>query len=171
VTPSRMIIFGAAGVIAVLALALALWPIEGGSAVAVERPATTLSLGPVALVGDARARADRLGSRFQIGGAIVAQSDATAEQPPRVVGLVRAGRRAFAYVDGAEGPRRLTIGATYGGWRLVGVSGNAATFDTGGRREIVRLFQEADLERSSGKPAIGTAPSIDPIQPPTIPDP
>lgn len=160
-----MIIFGAAGVMVVLALALALWPIEGGSAASVERPAATRPLKPVALVGEARARADRLGSRFQIGGAIVAQAETAAEQPPRVVGLVRAGRRALAYVDGAEGPRRLLIGATYAGWRLVAVSGNAATFDTGGRRVTVRLFQRTD----GRGPDAGSGP--DETGPPIAPPP
>lgn len=154
-TPQRTIIFGATGAMAVLALALALWPIDEGEAV--EESAAARPLKPVALVGEARARADRLGSRFQIGGAIVAQSETAAEQPPRVVGLVRTGRRALAYVDGAEGPRRLPIGATYGGWRLVAVSGNAATFDTGDRRATVRLFQGTDGGGRDARPGPGEA--------------
>jgi hypothetical protein len=162
VTPQRMFIFGAAGLMVVSALPLALWPIEDGSAASVERPDAARPLKPVALVGEARARADRLGSRFQIGGAIVAQSEAAAEQPPRVVGLVRTGRRALAYIDGAEGARRLPIGATYGGWRLVAVSGNAATFDIGGRRVTVRLFQRAEGpgpgSEEAGAPIAPTSP-------------
>lgn len=162
-TPQRMIIFGAAGVMAVLALTLAVWPIDEGASA--EPSAAPRPFKPAALMGEARTRAEKLGSRFQIGGAIIAQSEAAAEQPPRVVGLVRTGRRALAYVDGAEGARRLPIGATYGGWRLVAVSGNAATFDAGGRRVTVRLFQRAGAPGSTDSAPRRTDMSVEPGEP------
>lgn len=88
---------------------------DGGAPDLATRDVAPRQVQPVALTGEARAMADQLENRFRIGGVIVAHAEAAGDQPLRVVGLLRTGRRTLAYVNSAEGPRRLSVGATYGG--------------------------------------------------------
>lgn len=133
--------YAGAGILAALAIVAVLTPVGAGEEKSIVGPVRPAKGDIVALHEEREAAIESFARSFVIGSQTVVTAQAATDRLPTVVAVARIRGRGIAYVEAGEGARRVAIGQSYEGWRLLSVTANSAIFEAGGRREVVKLFR------------------------------
>jgi len=153
--------YAGAGILAALAIVAVLTPVGAGGEKSIVGPVRPAKGAIVALDPERQTEIERLAQSFVIGSQTVVTAQAAADRVPTIVAVARIRGRGIAYVETEEGAKRVAIGQSYEGWRLLSVTANSAIFEAGGLREVVKLFRGG--RASSAAPAAGQGDAGSPV--------